>query len=89
MKTPFIAVLVVCFTSISYTQANFEDQWKTVEQYEREGLIKSAASLVEEIYAAAKQDKRNQHLLKALLHKSKYMLTLEEDAQLNIINQLS
>ena len=42
--------------------------------------------MVEEIYKSAISQKNKQQRIKGLLYKSKYMLTLEEEAQLNIVN---
>ena len=53
----------------------------------KKDLQKSASDSVDEIYKDALQSKNEQQQIKALLHKSKYMLTLEEEAQLNIINR--
>ena len=43
-------------------------------------------NLVDTIYNKALKAENQQQRIKALLHKSKYMLTLEEDAQLKIVN---
>ncbi|GAB4158030.1 MAG: alpha-2-macroglobulin family protein [Winogradskyella sp.] len=78
--------MLICFASFSQSQNNFDIQWKKVIQLENEGLTKSAAELVDTIYNDAKASKNKQQQIKALLHKSKYMLILEEEAQLNIVN---
>lgn len=78
--------MLICFASFSNAQNDFESQWKAVTKLENEGLTKSASDLVEEIYKSAITKKDKQQQIKALLYKSKYMLTLEEDAQLNIVN---
>ena len=79
--------MLICFATFSDAQNNFDSQWKAVTKFEKEGLTKSAADLVETIYKEAVTLKNEQQQIKALLHKSKYMLTLEEDAQLKIINR--
>lgn len=86
MKNYISILMLLCFASFSQAQNNFDNQWKNVMQLENEGLTKSAAELVDTIYQSAKSAKNKQQQIKALLHKSKYMLILEEDAQLNIIN---
>jgi len=86
MKNYISILMLICFASFSQAQNNFDDQWKKVTQLESEGLTKSAAELVDTIYKNATSSKNKQQQIKALLHKSKYMLILEEDAQLNIVN---
>ncbi len=65
-----------------------EDQWKIVEQFELKGLPKSALSEVEKIYKKAKKTTNHPQLIKTLLYKSKFALTLKENAQLGAINDL-
>ncbi len=86
MKNYISILMLICFATFSQAQNNFDSQWKKVMQLEKEGLTKSAAELVDTIYKDAKASKNRQQEIKALLHKSKYMLILEEDAQLNIVN---
>ena len=78
--------MLICFASFSNAQNDFDSQWKAVTKFENEGLTKSASELVEKIFKSAIDKKDKQQQIKALLYKSKYMLTLEEDAQLNIVN---
>jgi len=87
MKTFISILMLICFASFSNAQNDFDNQWKQVAQFENEGLTKSAANLVDTIYNEAVKSKNKQQQIKALLYNSKYMLTLEEDAQLNIINR--
>ncbi|WP_426429483.1 alpha-2-macroglobulin family protein [Winogradskyella sp. HB-48] len=86
MKNYISILMLICFATFSQAQNSFDDQWKKVIQLENEGLTKSAAELVDTIYKDAKASKNKQQQIKALLHKSKYMLILEEEAQLNIVN---
>ena len=79
--------MLICFASFSNAQDNFDSQWKAVTKFENEGLTKSAADLVEDIYKSAIKEKDKQQRIKALLYKSKYMLTLEEEAQLIFLKQ--
>ncbi|WP_400081001.1 alpha-2-macroglobulin family protein [Winogradskyella sp. R77965] len=86
MKNYITILMLICFASFTHAQNDFDSHWKAVTKFENEGLTKSASDLVEEIYKSAISKKDKQQQIKALLYKSKYMLTLEEDAQLNIIN---
>lgn len=87
MKNYISILMLICFASFSNAQNDFENQWKEVTKLENEGLTKSASDLVETIYKKAVKAENKQQSIKALLHISKYMLTLEEDAQLNIVNR--
>lgn len=86
MKNYISTLILICFASFSQAQNPYESQWKNVSNFEKEGLTKSAAAIVEKIYNLAKKNDDPQQRIKALIYKSKYMLTLEEDAQLNIVN---
>lgn len=86
MKNYISILMLISFASFSNAQNDFDSQWKSVTKFENEGLTKSASELVEEIYLSAIEKKDKQQKIKALLYKSKYMLTLEEEAQLNIVN---
>lgn len=59
--------------------------WQKVQKMEKKGLTKSALDIVEVISKKAKKDQNTQQWVKALLFRSKYMMVLEEDSQLNII----
>ena len=78
--------MLICFATFTNAQNNNDKQWKEVTKLEEKGLTKSALELVDEIYNSAVKDGLSQERIKALLYKSKYMLILEEEAQLNIIN---
>ena len=87
MKHYISLFMLICFASFSNAQNDFENQWKEVTKLENEGLTKSASDLVETIYKDAVKAENTNQRVKALLFISKYMLTLEEDAQLNIVNR--
>ncbi|MFK7782038.1 MG2 domain-containing protein [Psychroserpens sp.] len=86
MKLITNILMILCFANFSTAQSNdFEKLWKDVAKYEADGLPKSALKVVETISELAKTTNNSTQLIKSLLHKSKYMLTLEEDAQLKIV----
>ncbi|KAG1657649.1 hypothetical protein GQR58_023319 [Nymphon striatum] len=64
---------------------SYEALWKQVEKLESDALTKSALKLVNTISEKAKKEKNSPQIVKALLHTSKYAMTLEEDAQLKIV----
>ncbi|WP_179376743.1 alpha-2-macroglobulin family protein [Winogradskyella wichelsiae] len=87
MKNHLSLLILICFASFSNAQNDFENQWTEVTKLENEGLTKSASDLVETIYKDAVKAENTQQRIKALFHISKYILTLEEDAQLTIVSR--
>lgn len=88
MKKLYYILGIILFSQLGHTQQNdsYESLWKEVEKFEERALTKSALALVENISVKAKTERNDAQGIKALLHKSKYVLILEEDAQLSIIN---
>ncbi|MBQ0787124.1 MAG: alpha-2-macroglobulin, partial [Oceanihabitans sp.] len=87
MKHTISIFMIILFANFSQAQTtNYDSLWKEIAQLEKEGLTKSALKAVEAISIKAKAAKNSPQIVKALLYKSKYALTLEEDAQLQIIN---
>lgn len=64
---------------------NYSKMWKEVEKFENKGLTESAYKVVKNIYKKAKNENNSPQLVKSLLYQSKYMLILQEDSQLQII----
>ena len=86
MKNYITTLMLICFASFSNAQNDFDSQWQEIAKFEKEGLTKSASDLVDKIYKSAVEKDDTQQRIKALLYKSKYLLTLEEEAQLKIVN---
>ncbi|MGB5436891.1 MAG: alpha-2-macroglobulin family protein [Maribacter sp.] len=89
MKHLLILVTVILFSQMTHSQKSdesYEVLWKSVQKFENEALTKSALEVVRTIYGKAKKEKNSPQIIKSLLYTSKYALTLEEDAQLQIIN---
>ncbi len=86
----FVTLLtLLLFSQMAQAQKNeptFETLWKQVEKLENEALTTSALKLVSGISEKAKKEKNSAQIVKALLYASKYAMTLEENAQLKIIN---
>lgn len=79
--------MIILFANTSFSQNNnYSKLWNDVENFEVEGLPKSALKALEKIEVKAKAENNSPQLIKIMLFKSKFMLTLEEDAQLNIID---
>ncbi|WNW02956.1 MG2 domain-containing protein [Tenacibaculum sp. HL-MS23] len=87
MKKLTSILLLILFSSVIHAQENYKNLWDEVEQFEKDNLPKSALKIVNIIYAKAEVAKNSPQIIKALFYKSKFSLTLEEDAQLKIINQ--
>lgn len=83
----FLILSFITITSIAqdstYTQA-----WKKVENFELKDLPKSAFAEVEKIYTKVKNEDNDEQLIKSLIYKSKFVLELQEDAQLKVITNL-
>tara|TARA_R110002033_G_scaffold47811_2_gene93422 strand:- start:3383 stop:9562 length:6180 start_codon:yes stop_codon:yes gene_type:complete len=87
MKNALTLLMIILFSNFTQAQnPNYEDLWEKVEQFEIEGLPKSALKIVEDIAEQAEKDKNAPQQIKTMLFKSKFALVLEEDAQLNIIH---
>ncbi|WP_353778888.1 carboxypeptidase-like regulatory domain-containing protein [Winogradskyella sp. 3972H.M.0a.05] len=86
MKHYLHIFMIVLFASFSQAQENYDSLWEEVEKLELEGLPKSALKIVESIDSKAKNEANKPQQIKALLYKSKFALTLEEDSQLSIVN---
>ncbi|MFN3754584.1 MG2 domain-containing protein [Flavobacterium sp.] len=86
MKYIYTTILFFIF-SFGFTQ-NFDKNWDKVIQLENEGKIKSANEIVTKIQSKANSTKNEVQLIKTFFYSSKYMLTLEEDAQRKIILNL-
>jgi len=88
MKNALTIVMIILFSQFSNAQEKYSNLWKEVTALEKKGLTKSAFEKVSTIYALAKKDQNNPQIIKAFLHKANYQLTLEENAELTIINNL-
>lgn len=84
LTTTFLMILL--FSATINAQNNFKDLWLEVAKFEVDGLPKSALNIVDEIYEKATKANNSPQIIKTLFYKSKFALTLEEDAQLKVIN---
>jgi uncharacterized protein YfaS (alpha-2-macroglobulin family) len=86
-KTPITILCILLFTFTINSQNTFELLWTDVNKFEVDNLPKSALKVVQTIYSKATKEGNSPQLIKSLFYKSKFSLTLEEDAQLKIIHQ--
>jgi|GEM_PF-6593293 len=62
--------------------------WNKIAQFELEGKVKCADSLIDILWKNAKSNQNETEQIKCFLHKSRYITVLEEDAQNKIIQLL-
>ena len=84
-KITITLLMIIVFSSISNAQNSFENLWLEVEKIEIDNLPKSALNSVDKIYSKAEKENNAAQIIKTLFYKSKFSLTLEEDAQLKVI----
>jgi len=83
-----ILFLIIFFNQSIAQNMNFEKQWQAVTKLENVGKTKDALKAVEDIIQDARKDKNANQIVKASLYKYKYMMTLEEDSELKIVNEI-
>ena len=89
MKKFYFILILFLFSQMTNAQESYESYevlWEKVKQFEKEALTQSALKVVKDISEKAKKEKNSPQIVKALLYSSKYAMTLEEDAQLKIVN---
>lgn len=89
MKKYFL-LIIICISNLYVMkgQNDYQSNWKKVETFDQQGLPKSALEIVESIYNKAQKETNNNQIIKSLIYRAKYLLTLEENAQLLIIKDL-
>ncbi len=87
----FIALLpIILFSQTIQSQNNnnsYDVLWNQVHNFEDNDLTKSSLEVVKKITDKAKKENNPIQNIKALLYSSKFMMTLEEEAQLKIVNK--
>ncbi|MFT7901157.1 alpha-2-macroglobulin family protein [Tenacibaculum ascidiaceicola] len=87
MKRITPVLLMILFSTLVHAQENYNNLWEKVHKFEAENLPKSALKIVNTIYDKAEKSNNAPQIIKSLFYKSKYALTLEENAQLKIIDE--
>ena len=85
-KTASLLFSIFLTISALNAQEKYTEFWQKVEKLEVDNLPKSALEIVEEIYAKAEKSGNSSQIIKTLFYKNKFALTLQEDAQLKVIN---
>ena len=97
-----ILALIIIFTSLAASTFamqkkenntlsfdSYDASWSAVAGFEKVGQTRSAMKEVDVILLQAEKDFNSPQMIKALLHKFKYTMVLEEDAELKIIELLN
>jgi hypothetical protein len=85
--TLLISFLLLLHFSVNGQNDFYSKRWSEVYKYEVKDLPKSALKIVDTIYYKAKKDRNITEITKALLYQSKFALTLEENAELIVIQK--
>ena len=72
---------------INMNYNSYAEFWQEIKQLEKKGLTKTAYQLTQKIYDKAKTEQNSPQLIKVLLYQSKYMMKIEENSQLKIIEK--
>ncbi len=73
---------------LHYPEDTYKQAWEKVKDYENQGLPKSALEEVNTIYKKAKKENNPGQLVKAVIHKLKFMSATEEDALAKSLEEL-
>ena len=87
-----ILIALLCFGAIyaqKTSKMNYEQEWKTVQEFEKKSLPKSAAEEVDKILRRAIADKNSPQVIKALIHQGKYDLAIDTENDTVIFRNLS
>ena len=87
-KTGLFILILLTIQQLAMAQTNYDTQWKSVAKFENDGKTKDAQKAVESIIEKARKDKNATQTVKALLYKYRYAMTLEEESEWKIANDL-
>ena len=87
---PGVLLILIFFSGFSTVNAqkpvnDYASQWKKIDDLVNKGLTKSAVGEVDKIYNAAKKDRNDPQIIKALLYRVTLNQNLEEDANVKSI----
>lgn len=86
----FVTLQVLSFNNLysSILQNKYPELWAKVEQFEKDGLPKSALEVVNEILVLAKSENNTPQIFKAYTHKLKFELQTIDNGQQHVLNTL-
>ena len=67
---------------------NYEKLWNEVNEFNSQGLPKSALKVVEKIYKAAKEKNNAAEFIKALIHKMRFIQDVDEETLIKVHKEL-
>ncbi|WP_076547367.1 alpha-2-macroglobulin family protein [Maribacter ulvicola] len=83
-------LFLILFISAQFGNAqehtSYDLLWDKVLDLEKENLSTTALKQTEDIFAKAKKEDNKVQIIKALLYKSKFIISLKEDSKLKIVN---
>ena len=82
-----ILLLIICLSNLIFAQ-NFDKNWYKVIDLENEGKIATVYKEVKNIHQKADNKHNEAQIIKCFFYESKYLMTLKEDAQKEIIDNL-
>lgn len=90
-KAFLLIILSLLFMSSSLfaTKESYKELWEEVQKSESKGLPKSTLKIVEQIYEKAKEENNVSQFVKAVIHKMKFSVQVEEFSDVKLINNLS
>ncbi|MBL6448500.1 carboxypeptidase-like regulatory domain-containing protein [Fulvivirga sp. 29W222] len=84
-----ISFMALTLTGLSQNKQDFyATKWLRVYRLELKDLPKSALTVVDSIYDFALRHKHDEQRIKAVIYQSKFALTLEEDAELKVVQRI-
>jgi TonB-dependent SusC/RagA subfamily outer membrane receptor len=83
-----ILLFTLLLLSLNTFAQRYEKQWENVVTLETNGLIKQASAAADSIYILARKQHNEPQIIKAFFFRSKYVQTLDQDAQITIIKNI-
>src|SRR6476661_3242905 len=85
----FLSSILSFQFSFAQQKFNYDREWKKVDSLViKKGLTQSGLAVVDNIYAAAKKEKNDAQVIKALLYKLALQNEKQEDGEIKSIKQL-
>ena len=83
-----IVVIIVILSSHALQAQNNQRLWEKVEAHELKGEVKSASTIVDKLLNKARKSNDTKAIIKSFIYKSKFNLTLNENAQSEFIKDV-
>ena len=83
-----LLLFILFFTISSGFAQDFQQEWREVIQFELDGKVKSASSVVDEVYIKAKRKNVEDQIIKCFFYQSKFLQVQDENAQTLIVRNI-